>query len=91
MMRSFSTPNEDTSEVEVLPNHNACVIHFVHTLNLNLTFQYLISAWKAGSLSANNHYLVSNTKPAYDREILTLSEIFDFQRLFLISTKVKKY
>ena len=88
MMKSFSTSNEDISEV--LPNHSACVIHFLHTFNINLTLHYLKSAWKAGSTSANHLYLVAYIRPTYDREFLNLSEVFDFQRLFLISTKVKE-
>ena len=88
MIKSFSTPKEDI--FEVLPNHSACLIHFLHTYNLNLTLHYLKSAWRAGFISANHFYLVAYTKPTHDREILNLREVFDFQRLFLLSTKVTK-
>ena len=84
MMRSYSTLTEDISEV--LPNHSACVIHFLPTFNLNLTLHYLKSAWRSGSISANHIYLVANIKPTYDRAILDLNEVFDFQRLFVISS-----
>ena len=88
MIKSFSTPKEDI--FEVLPNHSACLIHFLHTFNLNLTLHYLKSAWRAGFISANHLYLVAYTKPTYDKEILNLREVFDFQRFFLLSTKVTK-
>ena len=90
LMKFFSTTNNN-DKPEVLPNHNRCVIHFLQTKSLNLTLHYLKSAWRADSVGANHFYIIANLKPVYESTILNQSEIFDFQRLFLISKKVRRF
>ena len=73
--------------VEILPNHNKCIIHFLD-MNTNLTVNYLKSAWNAGSLGQNNIYL-ANIKDDIQLARLDFSEVSDLKRIFVIkSSKV---
>ena len=73
---------------DILPNLNKCIVHILD-LNINLTKEYLLSAWNAKSIGSQDFYL------AYikdDNQLLNLnfSEIFDFRRIAIIeSSKVR--
>ena len=78
---------ESATPVEILPNHNKCIIHFLD-LNTNMTVNYLKSAWNAGSLGQNNIYL-ANVKDDIQLSRLNFSQVFDLKRIFVIkSSKV---
>ena len=73
---------------KVLHNNNECIIHFLDFENVNLTKEYLKSAWSAGSLRRNHVYLAS-IESTDQLTHLNFSEIFDFQRLYIaLSYKV---
>ena len=66
---------------EILPNKK-CIIHLIDIGSMNLTKDYLKSAWKKGSIGATHFYLIK-IKAIEHLGSLNFSEIFDFQRLFL--------
>ena len=49
--------SENVIGSETLPN-NKCIIHLIDIGNMNLTKEYLKSAWKEGSIGATNFYLI---------------------------------
>ena len=78
---------ESETPVEILPNHNKCIIHFLD-LNTNLTVNYLKSAWSAGSIGQNDIYL-ANVKDDIQLARLNFSQVFDLKGIFVIkSSKV---
>ena len=78
---------ESATSVEILPNHNKCIIHFLD-MNTNLTVNYLKSAWNAGSLGQNNIYL-ANIKDDIQLARFDFSQVSDLKRIFVIkSSKV---
>ena len=78
---------ESVTPVEILPNHNKCIIHFLD-MNKNLTVNYLKSAWSVGSIGQNDIYL-TYVKDSIQLASLNFSELFDFKRIFvIISSKV---
>ena len=79
---------ENGSPPKVLQNYNECIIHFLDIGNVNLTKEYLKAAWNARSFG-KNHIFLANIGPLDQLIHLNISEIFDFQRLFIaISYKV---
>lgn len=75
---------------DVLPSNKRCIVHFVDFELVNRTKDYLKSAWKAGLIGSNHHYLIEIGDLAR-LPSLKFSEIFDFQRLFIAaSIGVKK-
>ena len=75
---------ESASSVEILPNHNKCLVHFLN-LNSNLTVNYLKSAWNAGSLGQNDIYL-ANIKDDMQLASLNFKEAFGLKRIFVITS-----
>ena len=75
---------------DLLPNNDKCIIHFLGLENINLTREYLKSAWTAGATGAANIYII-NLKDKKGLGHLNITEIFYFQRLLIaISVKVSK-
>ena len=90
MIRSISN-SVDTADV--LPNYNHCILHFLNLENPNLMKQYIKLAWSQGSIGANHLYLVNieadNKQVMFkeNRQLgLNFSEIFDFERLIIVSS-----
>ena len=75
---------EDAIPIKALPNYNKCIVHYLD-LNTNLTVNYLKSAWSAGSLGQNDIYL-ANVKDNIQLASLNFSELFDFKRIFVITS-----
>ena len=79
---------EKASPPKVLKNYNECIIHFLDIENVNLTKEYLKTAWNERSYG-RNHIFLANIGSIDQLTHLNISEIFDFQRLFIaISYKV---
>ena len=79
---------EKASPPKVLQNYNECILHFLDIENVNLTKEYLKAAWNARSYG-RNHIFLANIGSIDQLAHLNISEIFDFQRLFVaISYKV---
>ena len=78
------------ASTEILRGHNKCLVHFLAISNLNLTEAYLKSSWNAGAVGTNDFYLVI-TDAINQAAILNFSEIFDFQRILIVTlSKVGK-
>ena len=75
---------EGITRAEVLPNRNKCIVHFLD-LNANRTLDYLESAWNAGAIG-HNHFYLCNLQESDRLASLNFTDIFDFQRIFLITT-----
>ena len=79
---------DKASPPKVLHNNNECSFHFLDIENVNLIKEYLKAAWNARSYGRNNIFL-ANIGHMDQLTHLNISEIFDFQRLFIaISDKV---
>ena len=72
------------ASTEILRGHNKCLVHFLAISNLNLTEAYLKSAWSVGAVGSNSFYLVT-TDAINQAAILNFSEIFDFQRILIVT------
>lgn len=72
---------EGVTRPDIFPNHNKCIVHFLD-LNVNLTKDYLKSAWTAESIGSNDFYL-ANVEDINHLATLNYSNNFDFQRLFI--------
>ena len=71
----------------ILQHHENCIVHFLDIENINITKEYLKSAWNAGKYGTTDFYLVS-VETIHQVGLLNITEIFDFQRL-LIATSPK--
>ena len=72
------------TQAELLPNLNKCIVHLLD-LNINLTKEYLLSAWSARTIRSNDFYL-ANIKDNNQLPYLNFSEIFDFQRIAIVKS-----
>ena len=79
MMTSVS---KKITRADVLPNLNICIVHLLD-LNINLTKEYLLSAWSANSIGSQHLYLV-NIKDSNELLYLNFSEMFDFQKIAIV-------
>ena len=78
-MRSVS---KKITRADLLPNLNKCIVHLLD-LNINLTKEYLLSAWSANSIGSQHLYLV-NIKDSNELLYLNFSEMFDFQKIAIV-------
>ena len=63
-------------------HHDNCIVHFLDIANINITKEYLKSAWNAGKYGKTDYYLIS-IEAITQVSLFNFSEIFDFQRLFI--------
>ena len=75
--------NGHINALDILPKNNICIVHYLD-LNINLTKDYLMSAWTAGSFGANDIYL-SLAEDTEQLSYLNFSQIFDFQRVLMVT------
>ena len=76
--------SENVIGSEILPN-NKCIIHYIDIGSMNLTKEYLKSAWTEGSIGATHFYLIKIGSIEHLGS-LNFSKIFDFKRLFLATS-----
>ena len=74
--------NEKIKHTEIFSSKNTCIVHFLD-LNVNLTKDYLKSAWTAGSTGATDFYL-AHVEDHNQLTYLNFNQIFDFQRILIV-------
>ena len=79
-----SSVSKEISQADILPNLNKCIVHLLD-LNINLTKEYLISAWSTNSIGSQDFYL-ANIKNNNELIHLNFTEMFDFQRIVIIKS-----
>jgi hypothetical protein len=72
----------------VLPSHGHCLVHFIDLSEAILAAQYVKSAWSNNALGANNLYVIRLRERKDGLHMLNFSEIFDFQRMFVVYENV---
>ena len=74
-------------KIEILPNWNKCILHYLDFVSINLTKAYLKTAWEAGAVGATNFYLVM-IEDMNQVHLSNQNEIFDFQRLLIATSSM---
>ena len=69
---------------DLLPHQNKCIVHILD-LNINMTKEYLLSAWSSSLFGSQNFYLV-NVKDHNQLMQLNFSQLYDFQRIAIVQT-----
>ena len=72
------------SQHDLFPHQNKCIVH-VLDLNINMTKEYLLSAWSA-SLFGSQHFYLANVKDQNQLMQLNFSQLNDFQRIAIVQT-----
>ena len=69
---------------DLFPHQNKCIVHILD-LNINMTKEYLLSAWSASLFGSQNFYMV---KVKDDNQLMQLnfSQLYDFQRIAIVQT-----
>ena len=78
----FKSIGGNESKIEILPNHNKCILQFLDFVSINRTKEFLKSAWSAGAIGATFFYLLK-VEEKNQNELLMSNEIFDFKRLLV--------
>ena len=87
MIKKITGRESPLQILETESQEKKCILHFLDVASINLTIDYLKSAWSAGAVDANNYFLVSIIGMKHIAR-LNFTEIFDFQKLLMTTSSV---
>jgi hypothetical protein len=71
-----------------LPGLSHCLVHFIDLSDAILSAEYVKLAWINDALGSNNLYVIYLRDGKDALQKLNFSEIFDFQRMFVVYESV---
>ena len=74
--------SKESNVTLAMPNHNKCIVHYLDISNIDLTIEYLKTAWQTGSIDQRHLYCVTSTYQNL-ANLLKYTDIADFQRLII--------